>query len=875
LDYQSFIGGGYNNAIQLNASQSVIGGGWGNIIQTNAYQSFVGGGFNNTVLTNADHATIGGGWQNTIQVYAWESVIGGGALNAVAPFAQWSVIGGGDVNTNSSSFSVIAGGINNLIQTNAAYSFIGGGGYNNIGTNSNSGVIAGGYVNSIGAGANVATVAGGNGNAVQNNSGGSFIGGGIANVIGTNSIVATIAGGNYNYVGNFSAQAAIGGGLFNTNAGFASTIPGGYLNQASGNYTFAAGQRAKALHQGAFVWADSQNLDFSSTTFNQFSVRANGGVVFDTGGAGITLDGLPALAGGLNNANSASQSFTGGGTGNSILLGANDSTISGGFQNTILSSAADCFIGGGYQNTILPGAFYATITAGASNTNGSYFATIGGGGGNNIGTNCASATIGGGFTHTISNNTFDATIAGGSFHIIGSNSYYTTIGGGHVNWIQDNATASTIGGGWLNAIQAGAIGSVVGGGSNNVVPPNSIFATIPGGNQNTATSYAFAAGNRAKASTQGAFVWADSQNADFASSGNDQFLIRAQGGVGINRNNPASALDVNGTVTATAFSGNGSTLGNVNAATLGGLASSGFWKTTGNAGTTPGANFIGTTDNQALLIRGSFVGIGRYTTVGSEYFGVEAPVASGYGGMYIDTSGATAQPFYGYSLAGSGRAWTYVDGSDANKWKVSVAGADRVTVTTTGNVGIGLTAPTFLLQLASDSAGKPNGGSWANTSDARVKKNIQPLTGALDKLAKLRGVTFEWRNPEDHANQTTPQGGFVAQEVEQAFPEWVREVPGAVHDKDLTPDGKIKSLSLPFEFDALVVEGLRQLRAEKDAQIAALQNANAEVQKALSAQKEISAQMEARLAALEKAFAGLGDKSIGVLAANGSPAREK
>lgn len=48
------------------------------------------------------------------------------------------------------------------------------------------------------------------------------------------------------------------------------------------------------------------------------------------------------------------------------------------------------------------------------------------------------------------------------------------------------------------------------------------------------------------------------------------------------------------------FSGSGAGLLNVNAATLGGLASSNFWQTSGNAGTTPGANFVGTTDNQSL-----------------------------------------------------------------------------------------------------------------------------------------------------------------------------------------------------------------------------------------------------------------------------------
>lgn len=51
---------------------------------------------------------------------------------------------------------------------------------------------------------------------------------------------------------------------------------------------------------------------------------------------------------------------------------------------------------------------------------------------------------------------------------------------------------------------------------------------------------------------------------------------------------------------ANSFSGNGSNLTGVNAATLNGLAATNFWQTTGNAGTTAGANFLGTIDNQPL-----------------------------------------------------------------------------------------------------------------------------------------------------------------------------------------------------------------------------------------------------------------------------------
>ena len=53
------------------------------------------------------------------------------------------------------------------------------------------------------------------------------------------------------------------------------------------------------------------------------------------------------------------------------------------------------------------------------------------------------------------------------------------------------------------------------------------------------------------------------------------------------------------------FTGNGAGLVDVNASMLGGLASSNFWQTTGNAGTTAGPNFVGTTDDQPLYLDSS------------------------------------------------------------------------------------------------------------------------------------------------------------------------------------------------------------------------------------------------------------------------------
>src|SRR5205085_11815757 len=65
---------------------------------------------------------------------------------------------------------------------------------------------------------------------------------------------------------------------------------------------------------------------------------------------------------------------------------------------------------------------------------------------------------------------------------------------------------------------------------------------------NTAAgNYSFAAGRQAKANHNGAFVWADHTFVDFASTGVNQFLIRASGGVGINTNDPRGPLHLLGT----------------------------------------------------------------------------------------------------------------------------------------------------------------------------------------------------------------------------------------------------------------------------------------------------------------------------------------
>jgi len=128
----------------------------------------------------------------------------------------------------------------------------------------------------------------------------------------------------------------------------------------------------------------------------------------------------------------------------------------------------------------------------------------------------------------------------------------------------------------------------------------------------------------------------------------------------------------------------------------------------------------------------------------------------------------------------------------------------------------GLSPPSYQLQLSTDSAGKPNGGGWANSSDSRVKKNIKDIDEPLELILKLHGRQFEWVNPEEHGNLKTPRFGFIAQETETIFPAWFIEVEPRGRDKELVKEGKIKSINI-FGFKALTVEAIRQLKAEVSA----------------------------------------------------------
>jgi len=205
--------------------------------------------------------------------------------------------------------------------------------------------------------------------------------------------------------------------------------------------------------------------------------------------------------------------------------------VGGGMFNK--ASGSGSAVGGGYDNAA--SGYDSTIGGGEANTASSSYATISGGYDNDA--SAAYATIGGGLYNTVNNDR--ATIAGGLLNV--ASGEYSTVGGG-----EENSAIGQI--------------STVGGGSSNTA--RGWYATISGGRLNVAGGdYSFAAGHRAKVRTAGAsgdddgdegtFIWADSTDADFTSTGPNQFLIRASGGVGIGTTGPNYDLDVAGDINFT------------------------------------------------------------------------------------------------------------------------------------------------------------------------------------------------------------------------------------------------------------------------------------------------------------------------------------
>jgi hypothetical protein len=187
------------------------------------------------------------------------------------------------------------------------------------------------------------------------------------------------------------------------------------------------------------------------------------------------------------------------------------------------------------------------------------------------------------------------------------------------------------------------------------------------------------------------------------------------------------------------------------------------------AGTSP------TTSNELMRIQGSGdVGIGTSATASAYGHGGTnkilelkntAPAGGNVQSHLILSTSATSGSMGGITWAGTGLSGEQRTGfigtiyETANQTRLSFynrdnAGAlnERFYIQGTGNAWLA--------------------GTLTQASDARLKKNIQPLSSTLKNLNQINGYTYNWiKEQKDNEHQI----GLLAQEVQKIYPQLVKE----------------------------------------------------------------------------------------------------
>lgn len=112
------------------------------------------------------------------------------------------------------------------------------------------------------------------------------------------------------------------------------------------------------------------------------------------------------------------------------------------------------------------------------------------------------------------------------------------------------------------------------------------------------------------------------------------------------------------------------------------------------------------------------------------------------------------------------------------------------------------------------STGEAKAVKFTATSDERAKFWIKPVTGALDKVCSLRGVTYSMHTT---IQDTVRNAGVIAQDVQKVLPEAV-----SVNETGGTLDKQCRQVENPLSLDynalsALYVEAIKELREEVNA----------------------------------------------------------
>ena len=293
------------------------------------------------------------------------------------------------------------------------------------------------------------------------------------------------------------------------------------------------------------------------------------------------------------------------------------------------------------------------------------------------------------------------------------------------------------------------------------------------------------------------------------SGGGERMRILNNGNVGINTTDPKTKLHV--------ASANGSDVPTAGTAT-GGLFVSNTNKTYGtNMGVSgSGWSFIqsqradGLSNLYSLNLQplGGSVGIG--TTSPRSKLQVEGVTGSvpalGAAASAAQIGGSTYGTLFSTLTSGTG--------------VIQQGRSDGVTLTfpllinpNGGNVGIGVTSPSYQLQLSTNSAAKPSSSAWTVTSDSRVKENVRDYKTGLEAILSIEPKLYDY-NGKAGFEKTKDNIGVIAQEIQEVMPETINTYKAKLNEGD-----EEETELLNFDSHAVtfaLINAVKDLKAEID-----------------------------------------------------------
>jgi len=138
-------------------------------------------------------------------------------------------------------------------------------------------------------------------------------------------------------------------------------------------------------------------------------------------------------------------------------------------------------------------------------------------------------------------------------------------------------------------------------------------------------------------------------------------------------------------------------------------------------------------------------------------------------------------------------------------------------------VGVNRFASTNAFEVEGN-ASKTTAGSWLANSDARIKQDIHPIEGAIEKLNQVSLVSFRYTDQylKEHPSiGTRKYMNVVAQEFAKVFPEYVQS------SGDKLPDGsnilQVDTYPLTI-YSAAAVQELSRKLEQKETEITELKS---------------------------------------------------